>query len=99
MEELIVRVNNLLALMHPEKNGKDGHNKSISIGNYTFNPQKYELSFGENIRKLSHREAQILTMLIEKKNNAIDRREIMKVPSGETIRFSIQETWMFISPN
>ena len=97
MEELIVRVNNLLALMHPEKNGKDSQGQIISIGKYNFNPQKYELCFGENIRKLSHREAQILTMLVEKKNNAIDRREIMKTIWGNDSFFNSRNLDVYIT--
>jgi DNA-binding response OmpR family regulator len=79
MMEFIVWVNNLLELMNSSKNGKINNGYSINIGKYVFNTQKYELRLGEQIRKLSHREAQILNMLIEKKNNAIDKRKIMKV--------------------
>ena len=82
-----------------EKNGKDSQAQIISIGKYNFNPQKYELCFGENIRKLSHREAQILTMLIEKKNNSIDRREIMKTIWGDDSFFNSRNLDVYIKNN
>ncbi len=96
MEELIVRVNNLLELMtsgNADKN--NGH--LINIGKYIFNIQKYELCLGEQVRKLSHREAQILNMLIDKKNNAIDRREIMKLIWGDDSFFNSRNLDVYIT--
>ncbi len=97
MEELIVRVNNLLELMSLGKNGKNNTDHFINIGNYTFNPKKYELSFKDQVRKLSHREAQILSMLIEKKNEAIDRREIMKMIWGDDSFFNSRNLDVYIA--
>jgi len=97
MEELIVRVNNLLKLMHPDKNSKSQQDHSITIGKYVFNTQKYELIQGDQVRKLSHREAQILSMLIEKRNNAIDRREIMKVIWGDDSFFNSRNLDVYIT--
>jgi two-component system, OmpR family, response regulator VicR len=97
MEELIVRVNNLLDLMNPNKNTKNNNGHSINVGKYIFNTQKYELSFGEHVRKLSHREAQILNILIEKKNNSIDRREIMKVIWGDDSFFNSRNLDVYIT--
>lgn len=97
MEELIVRVNNLLELMHPGQSPKNGTAHTIKVGNYIFNTQKYELSLDEQVRKLSHREAQILNMLIEKKNEAIDRREIMKVVWGDDSFFNSRNLDVYIT--
>ncbi len=97
MEELIVRVDNLLDLMTPAKNGKNNKAHSVKVGKYTFNTQKYELCLGEQVKKLSHREAQILNMLIEKKNNAIDRREIMKAIWGDDSFFNSRNLDVYIT--
>ena len=97
MEELIVRVNNLLELMTTNKNGKNNSNHLKEVGKYTFNTQKYELSIGDQTRKLSHREAQILSMLIEKENSTIDRREIMKVIWGDDSFFNSRNLDVYIT--
>ena len=79
------------------KNDKSKNGHSIKVGKYIFNTQKYELSFGEQVKKLSHREAQILNMLIEKKNNAIDRREIMKAIWGDDSFFNSRNLDVYIT--
>ena len=97
IEELIVRVNNLLDLMQPHKNGENPQSHSRKVGKYTFHTQKYELCFGEQVKKLSHREAQILNLLIDKKNEAIDRREIMKVIWGDDSFFNSRNLDVYIT--
>ena len=42
MEELIIRVNNLLELMTSNKNGPTYKSHSINIGKYIFNTQRHE---------------------------------------------------------
>ncbi len=94
VEELIVRVNNLLTLMQP---GRKEKSTCLLIGQYTFDTQKYELRFDEHIRKLSHREAQILQLLVDKKNQAIDRRAIMKVIWGDDSFFNSRNLDVYIT--
>lgn len=64
MEELIVRINNLLKL---SQSGTPAARQTIKVGNYEFIPHRYELRRGDTVKKLSHREATLLSMLIEKK--------------------------------
>lgn len=75
MEELIVRVNNLLQLKHPHRNGS--MQELIPIGCYEFVPLRYELRFRETIKKLSHRESTLLQALVENKNATILRKDIL----------------------
>ncbi len=74
LEELIVRINNLLSLTQ-RKVQNAGEN--ASIGRYEFLPQRYELRYGDNVRKLSHRETELLTILSENRNFTVTRKEIL----------------------
>src|SRR5579859_2507261 len=59
MEELIVRINNLLHLVQ-----KSAKPKTVEIiGKFEFDSSRYELKIDGNTRKLSHREAVLLQTL------------------------------------
>lgn len=74
MEELIVRIHNLLKLSR----NFDMQNKAfIKLGTYEFWPQKYELRKGKNSRKLSYREATLLKLLTEKPGSLVIRKDIL----------------------
>jgi len=75
MEELIVRINNLLQL-------KTGQSRkittdSVTLGRYTFQPNRQLLSDGNEDRRLSYRETELLKLLCENKNTIIGRKEIL----------------------
>lgn len=98
MEELIVRVENLLALTGKEGILKNNPNKQgeIPVGNYTFFPKRYELTFQDTIQKLSHREAQLLGIFVEKRNQTIDRRDILKKVWGDDSFFNSRNLDVYI---
>jgi DNA-binding response OmpR family regulator len=62
LEELIARINNLLEITQRKTN--PSNNNPTQLGKFEFNPQKYELRVGDQIRKLSHREAELLSILL-----------------------------------
>ncbi|HNV27775.1 MAG TPA: response regulator transcription factor, partial [Cyclobacteriaceae bacterium] len=74
MEELIVRVNNLLQLTQKIAAGPK---ESVAIGKFEFAPQRYELRKDGVARKLSHREAMLLQILAENQNTNIDRKTML----------------------
>jgi len=75
MEELIVRIDNLLKLSSKQNSDKVTR---YQIAKYIFNYDKFELLFeGEKI-SLSHRENELLKLLAENKNQKIDRTKILK---------------------
>lgn len=76
MEELIVRIENLISLRNDAVQHEAGEN--IQLGKYTFHYDKFELWFGEEKTSLSHRENELLKLLAEHKNQKIDRRFILK---------------------
>src|SRR5258706_6022464 len=84
MEELIVRINNLLQLT--QKNSKP---KGIErFGQCEFDPSKYELRVAQHVRNLSHREAMLLLTLIENKNTAINRKDVLLKVWGDDSFFN-----------
>lgn len=76
MEELIVRIQNLLQLNdHPQKIKGD----VVTIGLYTFHLNRQVLDDGSEERKLSYRETELLKMLYENRNVIIDRKDILNM--------------------
>src|SRR6476469_5909588 len=75
MEELIVRIQNLLRL------GKEGSKKitteSVKIGKYNFQINRQVLSNDKEQRKLSFRESEMLKLLYESRDRVIDRKDTL----------------------
>lgn len=75
MEELIVRVENLLSIK-----GK-GTPKSvvdvINIGAYQFYPQKLLLKIGNSERKLTYREAEVLQVFAQNQNGVVLKKHLL----------------------
>ena len=94
LEELIVRLHNLLALSR----GKTMSNTdTVSIGAYTFYPLKYELHLGENLRKLSAREADLLKILLENRNFTVSRKEVLLKVWGDDNFFNSRNLDVYIT--
>jgi len=93
MEELIVRVENLLALT-----GNDNTDEGdvFQIGNYCFHSKRYELIYGESIQKLSYREAQLLEILIKNKNQTTERKKILQKIWGDDSFFNSRNLDVYI---
>jgi len=72
IEELIVRVNNLLNRSLEQKN-----TETLKIGEYIFEFPKQVLRFRENEQNLTHREAHLLFHLYKNKNKVLDRSLIL----------------------
>ncbi len=93
MEELIVRINNLLRLSK-----KDSTNpQHVSIGKYEFHPNRYELKLGVAVRKLSHREAVLLTILAENKNVIVQRKDVLMRVWGDDSFFNSRNLDVYIT--
>jgi DNA-binding response OmpR family regulator len=94
MEELIVRINNLLQLT-VQKSNKPAEN--IVIGNYEFVPLRYELRFGDVIKKLSHRESTLLQLLIDSRNTTLLRKDILMKLWGDDSFFNSRNLDVYIT--
>lgn len=95
MEELIVRINNLLHLAASQVATESKEN--IEIGTYTFHPNKYELVHGTTCKKLSHREAQLLHIFLNHKNQSVDRKEILQTVWGDDSFFNSRNLDVYIT--
>ncbi|MEO7988005.1 MAG: response regulator transcription factor [Chryseolinea sp.] len=94
MEELIVRINNLLQLSQKvNSNVKE----SIAVGSFEFVPQRYELRKDGNVRKLSHREAMLVQILSENKNTIVNRKDILMRIWGDDSFFNSRNLDVYIT--
>jgi len=77
IKELIARINNQLNII--QLSAKQGAEESapIALGNYLFLPDRYELILKKQVRKLSLREAEVLTMLAANRNQSTDRKSML----------------------
>lgn len=94
MEELIVRVTNLLQLT--QRSAKTTPD-NIMLGKYEFNSMRYELKFGKEVRKLSHREATLLQVLSESKNATVQRKEILMKLWGDDSFFNSRNLDVYVT--
>ena len=82
MDELIVRVSNLLKISGVKP--ADKKIDQIAIGaTFIFTPQKLELQNQQTKKILSHRESQILEMLCENINGTTERKSILMKVWGD----------------
>jgi len=95
LEELIVRIENLIQLTRAK--AAPAVNATIVIGQYEFWPQRYELRRGEQLRKLSHRETELLTILCESRNFTIARRDILMRVWGDDSFFNSRNLDVYIT--
>lgn len=96
MEELIVRIQNLLQLTTKNSRPSIASDEAIQIGVFTFYPKKYELCQGEKCRKLSYREVQLLNIFATHPNQAIDRKKILMEVWGDDSFFNSRNLDVYI---
>lgn len=98
MEELIVRINNLLLLSEKRKSSQNIQmTDQVKIGRFIFNPLRYELSLDDTIRKLSHREANLLSILYENRNGTTQRKDILMRLWGDDSFFNSRNLDVYIT--
>lgn len=92
MEELIVRINNLLNRTKVQKTSE-----ILTVGAYTFDFPKQILKIGDESQQLTHREAHLLFHLIKNKNQVLDRSLILNKLWGNDDFFSARSMDVFIT--
>ncbi|MFN0202197.1 MAG: response regulator transcription factor [Bacteroidia bacterium] len=96
MEELIVRITSLLK----RSEGQTTENKEVKvveIGKFWFDMDKQELNFQGEIKKLSHRESELLRFLYEYKNQVMERAPVLKQLWGDDNFFTARSMDVFIT--
>ncbi|MGD9558028.1 MAG: response regulator transcription factor [Mangrovibacterium sp.] len=94
IEELIVRMQNLLNLVQQRKQVPSD---LIAIGHYQFDPLRYELRLDDTIRKLSYRETTLLKMLSDKRNSLVYRKDILLQLWGDDSFFNSRNLDVYIT--
>lgn len=93
MEELIVRIHNLLNRVQLQKTSN-----ILTLGDYTFDFPKQTLQFKEDDTiQLTHREAHLLFHLIKNKNQVLDRSLILNKLWGNDDFFNARSMDVFIT--
>lgn len=95
MEELIVRIQNLLR-------NKTGASPKIAggtatIGKYTFQVNRQLLTDGKEEKKLSFRESELLKLLYENRDRIIDRKDILNLLWGNDSFFNSRNLDVYIT--
>lgn len=96
MEELIVRIQNLLALKGNSPQPDQDPDTPIPIGKYLFDPRKYKLILGDQEQKLSYREAELLLIFARHQNLTIERKKILKEVWGDDSFFNSRNLDVYI---
>lgn len=94
MEELIVRITNLLNLSQKADKPLP---ENVTLGKFEFSPLRYELKRGDTVRKLSHREASLLQMLVENKHTTVQRKDILLKLWGDDSFFNSRNLDVYIT--
>ena len=94
MEELIVRIK---ALAGRVTNKETSSLEECFIGNYKFDVQKQSLELNGRIKALTHREAQVLLMLFEKRNQVLERKVVLDQLWGDDSFFNARSMDVFIT--
>ncbi|HXS37833.1 MAG TPA: response regulator transcription factor [Flavipsychrobacter sp.] len=83
MEELLLRVANWLDVKYADKRSIESN---IAISKYAFDPNKQLLEYNDNIVRLSHKETELLKVLLNYKNDIVSRDYILqKVWGTDTV--------------
>ncbi len=97
MEELVVRINNLYEMAGNKTALQPTEAEGIALGRYRFFPSRYELHIDDNVKKLSHRETELLTILTANINFKVERREILMKVWGDDHLFNSRNLDVYIT--
>jgi DNA-binding response OmpR family regulator len=93
MEELIVRIQNLLKLTINSSASGDG----FRFGKFEFLPNRFELKTDAGVKKLSHRESTLLQLLLENRNGITQRKDILLKLWGDDSFFNSRNLDVYIT--
>ena len=95
MEELIVRLQNLLRLRNDDT--QKVHGDTVKMGKYTFQVNRQILNNGKDDRKLSFRESELLKLLYENRDKIIDRKDILNLLWGNDSFFNSRNLDVYVT--
>jgi DNA-binding response OmpR family regulator len=95
MEELIVRIQNLLRSKSEQPVKVTGD--SVTIGKYHFQLNRQVLTHNKEEKKLSYRESELLKLLYENRDKIIDRKDILNLLWGNDSFFNSRNLDVYIT--
>jgi len=96
MEEVMVRIENQLAIGQGMAPGSDPPKEEIRLGIYTYYPLRYELVSPEGSLQLSQREREILSQLAASVNRVIERKQLLISVWGDDSFFNSRNLDVYI---
>ncbi|MEL6924143.1 MAG: response regulator transcription factor [Bacteroidota bacterium] len=97
MEELIVRIENLLQLHGNGSPATAANSDVLQLGQFEFHLKKYELRHEKHLQKLSHREVELLKILCAQPNQAVERKMILQQIWGDDSFFNSRNLDVYIT--
>ncbi len=96
MEEVMVRIENQLALAGSMGQAPAPPPDEIQLGNYTYHPGRYELVSPLETFRLSQRESEVLIQLASSVNRVIDRKQLLMAVWGDDSFFNSRNLDVYI---
>ncbi|MFZ5941124.1 MAG: response regulator transcription factor [Bacteroidota bacterium] len=96
MEELIARIRNQLRLRNGFRPEPDAIPEEIPLGKFLFRPGLYELVSPTTTHRLSEKEMQILSLLLQHRNRLTDRRQMLLTVWGDDSYFNTRNLDVYI---
>lgn len=95
MEELMVRINNQVALYNSKKSEKPV-TREYTLGEALFIPARFILALPSGQLKLSHKEVEILSYFCQHQNQVIDRRVLLQMIWGDDSFFNSRNLDVYV---
>jgi len=96
MDELMARIENQLRLQQQKNSNQPELPEEVQLNAWRFYPGKLELHLDKEVRRLSQRESQILSMLCLHKGKALDRRLLLQTVWGDDSFFNSRNLDVYI---
>jgi len=93
--ELILKIE--IFLRRNKKSGTKSHNSIISFGYFRFDPANLQLSHDNGTKRLTSREAELLSFLVSNRNRILKKEEILNAVWGDDSYFNSRSLDVFIS--
>jgi DNA-binding response OmpR family regulator len=97
MEELVLRLKVMVRRQHQFSAVRNSSSGVVKVGGFMFNMQKQELTAEEQVIQLSQREADLLRLLIEVKNELLDRKTALLKLWGDDDPFAARSMDVYIT--
>jgi DNA-binding response OmpR family regulator len=96
MEELLLRMKAVLkrTLIHKEEKSSVS---VFAIGNFVFDSTKQQLKLGDEIRKLTSKETELMRLLVENSNKVLDRNIALKTIWHDDSYFNARSMDVYIT--